>query len=98
MSTDGQTCRHGISHFSHYYNILDEVKLGVNRDSSGRVYHIVHHVARFDAVRPLCLSEYSVEDVMVLKSPFSRLMTVSDGVLIVIISREGAISSRNIKA
>ena len=66
--------------------------------SSGRLYPIVHHVARFDAVRPLCLSEYHVEDVMVLKCPFSRVMTQSDGVLIVFISREGAISSRNNKA
>ena len=66
--------------------------------SSGRVYSIMHHVARFHAVRPLCLSEYHVEGVMVLKCPFSTVMTLSDGVLIVFISRKGAILSRNNKA
>ena len=61
--------------------------------SSGRVYPIMRHVARFHAVRPLCLSEYHVEGVMVLKCPFSRVMTLSDGVFIVFISLKGRILS-----
>ena len=86
------------NHLFHDLFNLPQVDCLYMRESSVGLYPIVHHVARFHAVRPLCLSEYHVEDVMVLKCPFSRVMTQSDGVLIVFISREGAISSRNNKA